>query len=169
MAAQIGSAAGVPRGRPGGVVLPRPGYAEDPPRSAWLPARVGESARSWGGSSGSLVSVRARDRVAPAALSVLVAATSVAPAVCGQTADRDGGARAVIPTFSYTGELVQDAVGGARRGTAFAGAGAVQVTLLLGRVFGWHGARLFVFALGTHGGRSEERRVGKERRARVAP
>jgi porin len=102
------------------------------------------------------VSVPARDRVAPAALSVLVAATSVAPAVCGQTADRDGGARAVIPTFSYTGELVQDAGGGARRGTAFAGAGAVQVTLLLGRVFGWHGARLFVFALGTHGGAPSE-------------
>ncbi len=87
-----------------------------------------------------------------ATLGVLVAATSVAPVVCGQTADRDGGARAVIPTFSYTGELMQDAVGGARRGTAFAGAGGVQVTLLLGRILGWHGARLFVFVLGTHGG-----------------
>jgi len=47
-------------------------------------------------------------------VSALVATTASAPAVWGQTADRDGGARAVIPTFSHTGELVQDAVGGAR-------------------------------------------------------
>src|SRR5207249_9165544 len=66
-----------------------------------------------------------------------------------------------------------------------------EFTLLLRRLVGWHGARIFVFVLGTHGGapsdlvgdvqgvsnleapppgavRSEERRVGKECRARGA-
>ena len=94
----------------------------------------------------------ATKRIELAAVSALVATTASPPAVCGQTAGRDSGVHAVIPTFSYTSELVRDAVGGARRGTAFAGAGGVQVTLLLGRILGWHGARLFVFVLGTHGG-----------------
>ena len=88
-----------------------------------------------------------------AGLSALAALTSRVPAVCGQTAaGGDSGARAVIPTISYTGELVQDAAGGARRGAAFSGAAGAQVTVLLGRLVGWHGARLFVFALGSHGG-----------------
>src|SRR2546422_1304241 len=87
-----------------------------------------------------------------AALSVLAATTCCAPAVCGQTAVGDSGARPVILTFSYTGELVQNAGGGARRGTTFAGAAGGEFTLLLRRLVGWHGARIFVFALGTHGG-----------------
>ncbi len=86
------------------------------------------------------------------ALSVLAAMTWGAPAVCGQMAAGDSGTRPVILTFSYTGELVHNAGGGARRGTTFAGAAAVQFTLLLGQLVGWHGARIFVFALGTHGG-----------------
>src|SRR5205807_6222973 len=86
------------------------------------------------------------------ALSVLAAMTCGAPAVCGQMAAGDSGARPVILTFSYTGELVQNAGGGARRGTTFAGAAGVQFTLLLGQLVGWRGARIFVFALGTHGG-----------------
>jgi len=94
----------------------------------------------------------ATTRLELAAVSALVATTASAPAVCGQAADRDSGARAVISTFSYAGELVQDAGGGARRGTVLAGAAGVQVTLLLGRLVRWHGARLFIFALGTHGG-----------------
>src|SRR5712691_9796792 len=85
-------------------------------------------------------------------LSALAAMTYGAPAVCGQAAGGDSGARPVILTFSYTGELVQNADGGARRGATFAGAAGVQVTLPLRRLVGWHGARLFVFALGTHGG-----------------
>ncbi len=93
----------------------------------------------------------ATKRIELAAVSALVATTASPPAVCGQTAGRDSGVHAVIPTFSYTSELVRDAVGGARRGSAFAGAAGVQVTLLLERLVGWHGARLFVFALDTHG------------------
>src|SRR5437016_9354581 len=87
-----------------------------------------------------------------AALSVLAAMTCGAQAVCGQTAVGDSGARPVILTLSYAGELVENAGGGARRGATFAGAAGGQVTLLLRRLVGWQGARLFVFALGTHGG-----------------
>lgn len=83
----------------------------------------------------------------------LAAMTCVATAVRGQTAaGRDTGGRSVIFTFSYTGELVQNAAGGARRGVAFAGIAGVQGTLLLKRLVGWNGSRLFVFALDTHGG-----------------
>ena len=97
-----------------------------------------------------------KTRLALSAMSVLVATTTGAPVLCGQTAGADSGARGVIPTFSYTGELVRDAVGGTRRGSAFVGAAGVQVTLRLGRLLGWHGAQLFVFALGTHGGAPSE-------------
>jgi len=93
-----------------------------------------------------------KTRLEGGAMSVLAAMTCGAPAVYGQMATGDSGARPVILTFSYTGELVQNAGGGARRGTTFAGAAGGEVTLLLGRLVGWHGARLFVFALGTHGG-----------------
>src|SRR2546429_4466975 len=93
-----------------------------------------------------------RSSSALGAMSVLAAMTCGAPAVYGQMAAGDSGARPVILTFSYTGELVHNAGGGARRGTTFAGAAGGEVTLLLGRLVGWHGARLFVFALGTHGG-----------------
>src|SRR5947208_14872522 len=93
-----------------------------------------------------------RSSSALGAMSVLAALTCGAPPVYGQMAAADSGARPVILTFSYTGELVQNAGGGARRGTTFTGAAGGEVTLLLGRLVGWHGARLFVFALGTHGG-----------------
>ena len=94
----------------------------------------------------------AKARLKLGALSALAAMTCVAPAASGQTAGGDSGARAVVPTFSYTGELVGNAAGGARRGAAFAGAAGLQATILLRRLVGWHGARIFVFALGTHGG-----------------
>jgi len=94
----------------------------------------------------------AKTRLEFGAMSVLAAMTCGTTAVCGQMATGDSGARPVILTFSYTGELVQNADGGARRGTTFAGAAGGEFTLLLGRLLGWHGARLFVFALGTHGG-----------------
>jgi len=86
------------------------------------------------------------------ALSALAAMTYGAPTVSAQTAVWDSGARPVIVTFSYTAELVQNADGGARRGATFPGAAGVQLTLLLRRLVGWRGARIFVFALGTHGG-----------------
>src|SRR5436190_1308574 len=93
-----------------------------------------------------------RSSSALGAMSVLAAMTCGAPAVYGQMAAGDSGARPVILTFSYTGELVHNAGGGARRGTTFAGGAGGELTLLLGRLVGWHGARIFVFALGTHGG-----------------
>src|SRR2546423_13014476 len=94
----------------------------------------------------------AKTRIELGAMSVLAAMTCGAPAVYGQMATGDSGARPVILAFSYTGELVQNAGGGARPGTTFAGAAGGEVTLLLGRLVGGDGARLFVFALGTHGG-----------------
>src|SRR5437870_1425555 len=93
-----------------------------------------------------------RSSSALGAMSVLAAMTCGARAVYGQMAASDSGARPVILTFSYTGELVHNAGGGARRGTTFAGVAGGELTLLLGRLVGWHGARIFVFALGTHGG-----------------
>jgi porin len=95
----------------------------------------------------------AKTRLALGTMSMLAATTCGAPAVCGQMAAGDSGARPVILTFSYAGEFVGNAGGGARRGATFAGA---EVTLLLGRLVGWHGAHLFVFALGTHGGAPSE-------------
>jgi porin len=94
----------------------------------------------------------AKTRLELGAMSVLAATTCGAPAVYGQMAAGDSGGRPVILTFSYSGELVQNAGGGARRGATVAGAAGGEVTLLLGRLVGWHGARLFVFALATHGG-----------------
>src|SRR2546425_2768279 len=94
----------------------------------------------------------AKTRLELGAMSVLAAMTCGAPAVYGQMAAGDSGARSVILTFSYTGELVHNAVGGARRGTTFAGVAGGEFTLLLSRLVGWHGARIFVFVLGTHGG-----------------
>src|SRR3989441_258814 len=91
----------------------------------------------------------AKTRLELGAMSALAAMTCGAPAVYGQMAAGDSGARPVIITFSYTGELVQNAGGGARRGTTFAGAAGGEGTLLLGRLVGWHGARLFVSAVGT--------------------
>ena len=96
--------------------------------------------------------MKARARLELGALSVLTTVACGAPAAYGQAAGGDRGARPVVTTFSYSGELVQNAAGGARLGAAFAGVAGVQVTLLLGRLIGWHGASLFLFGLGTHGG-----------------
>jgi porin len=96
--------------------------------------------------------MRAKMRLDLGALSTLAAIACGAPAVSAQTADGESGARPVILAFSYTGELVQNAAGGARQGAAFPGAAGVQLTLLLRRLVGWQGARIFVFALDTHGG-----------------
>src|SRR2546429_4394216 len=82
-----------------------------------------------------------RSSSALGAMSVLAAMTCGAPAVYGQTAAGDSGARPVILTFSYTGELVHNAGGGTRRGTSFAGAAGGGGMLLLGRLLGGHAPR----------------------------
>ena len=96
--------------------------------------------------------MKAKARLELGALSALAAMTWGAPVASGQAAAGDRDALPAVLTLSYTGELVQNAAGGARRGATFAGTAGAQLTLRLGPLFGWHGARLFVFALGTHGG-----------------
>src|SRR2546430_5702216 len=105
-------------------------------------------------------SMTSKTRLELGAMSVLAAMTCGASAVYGQMATGDSGARPVILTFSYTGELVQNAGGGARRGTTFAGAAGGEGTLPLRRLVGWHGARPFVFALRTPRGAPSHLRGG---------
>jgi hypothetical protein len=70
----------------------------------------------------------------------------------------DSGRAPIVTTaFSYTGEVVGDAAGGARRGATYAGAAAAQITEALRRIVGWSGLELFAFVLGTHGGAPSDR------------
>jgi porin len=97
--------------------------------------------------------VRARiPRTPRLAAAALVAMACVAPAAPAQSSAADSGTRALVATFSYTGELAGDAVGGVRRGARVLGLAGAQFTLVLRRLVGWRGARLFVFVLDTHGG-----------------
>jgi porin len=96
--------------------------------------------------------MRAKMRLELGALSALVVMACSVPAISAETSVGDSNAHPVILTFSYSADLVQNAAGGARRGAAVPGAAGVQFTLLLRRLVGWQGARIFVFALGTHGG-----------------
>src|SRR5256885_11806519 len=89
----------------------------------------------------------AKTRLELGAMSVLAAMTCGAPAVYGQMATGDSGARPVILTFSYTGELVQNAGGGARRGATFAGAAGGGGTRLARAPVGGAGGRPFLFPL----------------------
>src|SRR5437879_13103563 len=82
-----------------------------------------------------------KTRLEVGAMSVLAAMTCGAPAVYGQMAAGDSGARPVILTFSYTGELVQNARGGARRGTTFAGAAGWEGTVVVRAAGGLGGGR----------------------------
>jgi porin len=90
-----------------------------------------------------------------AALAIVGAIWLLLPAVGhaqGTSAADSGAPRTLSAAFSYTGALVGDVAGGARRGAAYTGALAAQLTIDPRRLVGWRGARLFVFALGTHGG-----------------
>jgi len=90
-------------------------------------------------------------RRARGTLTLLAAAAFLTPVASGQTVGhRD--AHPIMLTFSYTGELVQNVAGGVRRGATLPGLAGVQASLLLGSLVGWSGARIFVFALGMHGG-----------------
>lgn len=87
------------------------------------------------------------------ALTVLAILAGVARGAQAQaTSAESDAARTVSTAFSYTGDLMGDVAGGARRGAAYAGAASAQVTLLLRPLIGWPYARLFAFVLGTHGG-----------------
>src|SRR3954452_136123 len=91
----------------------------------------------------------ANPRLAVGALSALAALTCRTMPLHGQTFG-DGGAPFAL-TFSYTGDLQQNAHGGEARGVAFAGVGGAELTARLGRLVGWYGASIFIFALDTHG------------------
>src|SRR5256885_16145587 len=88
-----------------------------------------------------------KTRLEVGAMSVLAAMTCGAPAVYGQMAAGDSGARPVILTFSYTGELVPNAPGGARRRTTLAGAAGGGGTLPPRAPVGGAGGRPFLFPL----------------------
>ena len=90
-------------------------------------------------------------RRARGALPVLAAVALLTPVASGQTIGHSD-AHPIIWMFSYTGELVENAAGGARRGATLPGVAGVEVSLPLGALVGWPGARVFVFALRTHGG-----------------
>jgi porin len=88
-------------------------------------------------------------------VAVAAALSSVALAKTANAQDSTARARsksAVSAAYSYTGELVGDVAGGNRRGVAFDGAAAVQLSLALERLIAWRGAHVFGFLLGTHGG-----------------
>ena len=59
---------------------------------------------------------------------------------------------ALSASFSYTGEIVGNASGGARRDVTYLGAAAAQFTISMRRIVRWPGLQLFAFVLGTHGG-----------------
>jgi porin len=86
------------------------------------------------------------------AAAALAATTCVVTALPAQSTAPESGTRTVVATFSYTGELVGDAAGGARRGVKALGLAGVQLTLGLRRLVGWRGSRVFLFVLDTHGG-----------------
>src|SRR2546425_3892127 len=89
----------------------------------------------------------AKTRLELGAMSVLAAMTCGASAVYGQMAAGDSGARPVILTFSYTGELVHNAGGGAPRGTTLAGGAGGGVNPPLQPAPGGAGARHFLVVL----------------------
>ena len=70
-------------------------------------------------------------------LGALTGASYAASAVWGQTARSDSASPGVVVTFSYSGELVENAAGGARQGPTVAH---------------WHGASAFLFGIGTQRG-----------------
>jgi porin len=84
------------------------------------------------------------------ALSAVAAMTCGAAHLSGQTVG-DSGATSLALTFSYTGDLQQNAAGGRAVGAAFAGAAGAELTARLGQLVGWHGASIFALVLDTHG------------------
>lgn len=91
----------------------------------------------------------------PACIALAVVFITVCPAQCARaqgTGSGSGDPPAVITSLMYSGELVGDASGGSRRGATYVGAAGVQVMLQFEQLVGWHGASIFAFVLGTHGG-----------------
>ena len=89
-------------------------------------------------------------------LVALTALASSAQVAGGQMAVADSLARPHSVTVSYTGDFLQNVTGGVRLGSAFAGTVGIELTAHLGRLVGWHGASIYVFALDTHGGTASD-------------
>src|SRR5689334_11663340 len=90
-------------------------------------------------------------RLAAAALAAAIVLARGAFAQATAT-DTGGAPSAVALALSYTGEVATVASGGARRGTVFTGLAGAQVTVLLPRLVGWRGARVFAYVVDAHGG-----------------
>ncbi len=90
--------------------------------------------------------------VSAGARSALLAIVIGAPALAGQAAPGDSLVRPLGLSLSYTGDLMGNVAGGRHRGATFSGAAGAEVTVRLGRLVSWHGARVFASVLGTHGG-----------------
>jgi porin len=91
-------------------------------------------------------------RVALAAVIAALAMAGAPPSMPAQASGGGGGTRLLAATFSYTGELVGNASGGARRGAVFLGVAGAQLTVRLHPLVGWRGAQAFLFVFGAHGG-----------------
>jgi porin len=89
-----------------------------------------------------------------AALGVGAVSLGAVPASRAQAAAPD--LPPIVASFSYTGELLGNAAGGARRAATVLGVAGAELTVRLRRLLGWRGARAFFFVLGTHGGSPSE-------------
>jgi porin len=99
---------------------------------------------------------RANGPGSPPRLAALVLAGLVVSPCTGQSQVADSGAaRSVTVSWSYATALVADVAGGTRSGSVVLGAGGVQLAFVPRPLLGWHGARAFVFVMGTHGGRPD--------------
>jgi porin len=82
--------------------------------------------------------------------------TLATPAVAQSGASDAGTSPALSTSFSYAGVIQANVGGGTRRGAAYDGALAIQLTFPLDRLMAWSGAQLFLFALDTHGGKPSD-------------
>ncbi len=91
--------------------------------------------------------------VATNALSMLALLLGCAAPLRAQSTSPDSATpSAWIATFSYSGELVGDVAGGARRDATYLGAAAAQLKVDLNKLAHWRGATVFAYLIGTHGG-----------------
>src|SRR3954465_12993361 len=83
-----------------------------------------------------------------AALGAIILMGCRVPTVFAQTA-ADSSAPSLTLSLSYTGDFLRNVSGGERRGSTLSGAAGADLTMRLGRLIGWHGARIFLSALDT--------------------
>jgi porin len=94
-------------------------------------------------------------RIVTDAARAAAALALLAPSAGAQSGP-DSTPRPIVTSFSYSGQLFGN-TGGARGGANVLGLASAAVTLRLGPLLGWHGARLFVAVAGTHGAAPSDR------------